>query len=244
MALQFPCLVMALAVVGCATYRYEPAKLYRVPYMSDLIKADGNLDEECYRKHAPLTSFVVAADPTRKPPPTKAWLFWNEHSLVCAFECVDSTPAWAVPAADERNVDGQDRAEFFLWTGDSKGPYFCIEAAPGGAIHDYQARFYRKFDDGWFPAAAGSPAGGWAHKAVLTPGGYTVEMIIPKSAIEAMGLKLGPGARFKIGLFRADYDKFNGRPTWITWVDHGREPDFHTADSFGTALLMAPSATR
>jgi len=238
MARPMICLVMVLAVAGCATYHHEPVNLLRVPYLSDLIKVDGNLDEECYTQRAPLTSFVVAADHTRKPPSTKAWLFWNEHSLVCAFECMDSTPAWAAPAADERNVDGQDRAELFLWTGDSKGPYFCIEAARGGAIHDYQARFYRKFDDTW------SPAGGWAHQVVLTADGYTVEMIIPKSAIEAMGLKLAPGARFKIGLFHADYDKLNGQPTWIAWIDHGREPDFHTADSFGTAVLTPAPAKR
>lgn len=238
MARPILCLVTALAFTGCATFQGGTDRVFRVPCLASSIEVDGKLDDDCYRQHAPLTSFVVAADNARKAPSTKAWLFWNEQCLVCAFECRDSTPAWAAPAANERDVDGQDRAEVFLWTGDSKGPYFCIEAAPGGAVHDYQARFYRKFDDTW------APAGGWAHKALLTPDGYTVEMVIPKSAIEAMGLKLAPGARFKIGLFRADYDKLNGQPTWIAWIDHGREPDFHRADSFGTALLMAPSAAR
>jgi len=232
------CLVIALAVMGCATYTHEPPNLLRVPYLSDLITADGNFDEACYAQHAPLTSFVVAADHVRKPPLTKAWLFWNDQGLVCSFQCADSTPAWAKPDANEREVDGQDRVELFLWNGKPGGPYFCIEAAPAGAIHDYEARFYRKFDDTW------SPVGEWMHKAALTPGGYAVEMLIPKSAIEAMGLKVESGSRFKIGLFRADFDTLNGQPTWITWIDHGREPDFHTADSFGAALLMAPSAKR
>lgn len=79
-----------------------------------------------------------------------------------------------------------------------------------------------------------------SHSAVLSDDGYAVELILPKAAIEAMGLKLESGACFKVGLFRADFDKLNGQPTWITWVDHGREPDFYTADSFGTALLKAP----
>jgi len=201
-----------------------------VSHMSEPLAADGNLDEPCYAQHAPLKAFRVAGDAARTAPSTRAWLFWAEERLVCAFECTDSSPAWAAPEADERLVDGQDRVELFLWPKDAS--YFCIEAAPGGAVHDYEARFYRRFDDTW------SPVGGWACKARQTQEGYAVEMIIPRQAIEAMGLKLEAGVALKLGLFRADFDKLNGEPTWITWVDHGREPDFHVSESFGTALFM------
>ncbi len=53
-----------------------------------------------------------------------------------------------------------------------------------------------------------------------------------------MGEKLVDGRQFRCGLFRADFDKLNGEPTWITWVDHEGEPDFHVAESFGIAELV------
>ena len=231
MAFRILCVFATLTIAGCATARRETPKPLCLPYLPTSMDVNGKLDEVYYRQHAPLTSFVVAAHNAREASSTKAWVFWSEDGLICAFECVDPTPAWATPSPNESEVDGQDRVELFLWPGDPTGPYFCIEAVPGGAVHDYQARFYRKFDDAWAPAA------GWQHEALLTPHGYTVEMSLPKPAIEAMGLKLEPGAQFKIGLFRADFDTLNGHPTWITWIDHGREPDFHLAESFGTASL-------
>lgn len=220
-----------LAVTGCATAPQPAPNTLRIPYLAASITADGNLDEDCYRNFAPLTAFSVASVPARTAPPTKAWLFWNEKQFICAFACEDATPAWAPPKTSERDVDGQDRAELFLWNGNENGAYFCIEAAPKNAVHDYQARFYRQFDDTW------SPAGGTC-RAALTPAGYTVEMVLPKAAMQAMGLKLSPGTRFRLGLFRADYDRYSGEPLWITWIDKGQgSPDFHVAESFGTAQL-------
>lgn len=229
---RYMVLAPVLILAGCASTKLETANLLRVPYLSTPIQVDGNLSEACYRDSAPLTAFRVAGDSTAKCPPTKAWLFWNEDGLICSFSCEDASPAWAPPTADEHNVDGQDRSEVFLWTGGKKDLYHCIEVAPGNAVHDYQARFYRKFDDAW------APGGKAEYRASLTPSGYTVEVMLPRTAIEAMGLKLAAGKRFKLGLFRADYDKFSGQPVWITWVDRGRAPaDFHVAESFGTAEL-------
>ena len=103
--------------------------------------------------------------------------------------------------------------------------------APAGAIHDYKAQFYRNFDDTWHPGD------GWAVKSRLTSQGYTVEMCLPKTVFEETGVKLQSGCHFRMGLFRADYDKLNGEPTWIAWIDHGGEPDFHLAESFGIGVL-------
>ncbi len=226
-------LCVALALAGCATTKHETPSPLPVPFMSAAVQVDGKLDDPCYRNCEPLTAFVVAAEPGREAPSTKAWLFWSEDRLVCAFKCVDATPAWEPPKDDERDVDGQDRCELFLWTGNARDPYYCIEAAPGGAVHDYQARFYRKFDDAW---SAGGEA---VCRAALTPDGYTVEIVLPKEAVEAMGLKLESGTRFRAGLFRADFDKYLGQPTWITWIDRGLAPaDFHVPESFGTVTLL------
>ncbi len=227
----FGCLTAILVLMGCSSLPRDATKTLQIPHVSAPFTVDGKLDEACYRQHAPLTAFVVAGDHARVAPPTRAWVFWNEEKIVCAFECADATPAFAAPTDNERDVDGQDRAEVFLWNGDPNATYYCIEAAPGGAVHDYAARFYRHFDSSW------SPGNGWICEAALTATGYTVEMAIPKAVLEAMGLQLRAGYQFRIGLFRADFDVLNGQPTWITWIDHGREPDFHLAESFGTARL-------
>lgn len=206
--------------------------LFRIPKDSTAITVDGKLDEPCYAEHQPLKAFVVAGDKNQEAPSTEAWLFWNEERLVCAFRCADATLAAAPPVNNERDVDNQDRGELFLWAGSPKEEYYCIEAAPESALHDYKARFYRKFEDAW------SPGGDWECKALATPGGYTLEMALPRDSLKAMGISLQGGTRFRVGLFRADYDVYGGKPTWITWIDHGREPDFHVADSFGTAELL------
>lgn len=231
------CVVLMAAAVltGCCSLPKEAPMTLEIPHETGPFVIDGVLDEVCYREHPPLTAFVVAGDPARTAPSTKAWLFWNETHLVCAFECADTTPADCGPSDNEHDVDGQDRAEIFLWTGDPSAAYHCIEAAPGGAVHDYAARFYRRFDSAW------SPGGGWMCHAVRSPRGYSVEMALPKVAIEAMGIRMQACHLFRIGLFRADFDTLNGTPTWITWIDHGRDPDFHVAESFGHARLSPPA---
>ncbi len=232
-------LAFFLAVMaGCVALRENNTSSMRIPHLQEAITVDGFLDESCYQEQAPWEGFVVAGDSSRIAPPTKAWLFWNEDALYCTFECEDPTPVSMPPSEDERDVDPQDRAEIFLWTGDADRIYHCIEAAPGGAIHDYAARFYRKFDDTW------SPVGGWACKARETATGYIVEMMLPEEAMKDMGVKLRQGHTFRLGLFRADYEVPKGPPTWITWVDHGREPDFHVGESFGTAVLIKNNTGR
>jgi hypothetical protein len=197
---------------------------------------DGQLSEACYQGKAPFTGFVVAGQPAVRPQPTKAWLFWNLERLVFAFEVTDAQIVGTPPSGRERDVDTQDRVEVFLWSGRTNDTYHCIEIGARGAVHDYAARFYRQFDDGWSPA-------GLKTAAVSTPSGYLVEGEIPGAALEAMGLRLRDGLRLRLGLFRADFRPGRSEdPTWICWVDaRGPQPDFHVAGSFGTAVLAGPS---
>lgn len=222
-----------LAILGATSAAYAPGPpVLRIPVEAEHVALDGRLDEAAYRTHIPLTAFVAAGAPRKRVPATKAWVFWSTDRLVVAFDVEDRTPAGAgsAPMADEHVVDGEDRVEAFLWSGDARDPYYCIEIAYQGHAHDYMARFYRKFDDTWTPA-------GWNYGVAVTSNGYTVELSLSKAAIEAMGQKLVAGRTFRLGLFRADFPTLNGDPTWITWVDRKGEPDFHVAESFGTAVL-------
>jgi len=212
----------------------QPVKdgTYHIPYQEGIIGIDGILDESAYQKNPPFTDFVVAADSLAKAPETKAWLFWSDEYLYLAYDCLDSTPATASPTSNEKDVDGQDRVELFIWSGDPKDTYYCFEIAGEGALHDYSAQFYRKMNTGW------SSVPEFDYQVLPSPLGYTVEARIAKSALEQMGHSLTEGSNFRIGLFRADYDQLDGTPTWITWIDYGGKPDFHIEESFGTAELL------
>lgn len=232
-----PAAVFAIAAASLAASAHlaggegVPPPLRVPPLASGTVTPDGKLDEPCYAAHAPMAAFVDAADPKAKVPETRAWAFWSGDGLLVAFDCEDSSPAAAPPSPDEKGVDPQDRAELFLWSGREGDAYYCIEVAARGAIHDYRARFYRKFDDGWSPE-------GLVAEAAAREGGYAVEVFIPRRALEGMGFPLRAGAAWRAGLFRADFDRLGGTPTWITWADpRTKEPDFHVAGAFGTFEL-------
>ena len=124
-------------------------------------------------------------------------------------------------------MDSQDRVEIFLWSGRTNDVYYCIEIGARGAVHDYAARFYRRFDDAWSPAR-------WRFAVTPRKGGYQVEGELSRAALEQMGFRLAPGQRLHAGLFRADFHPGVTEPDWLCWVDaRGPQPDFHVAASFG-----------
>jgi hypothetical protein len=204
-----------------------------VPFTSGHVLVDGKLNEPCYQAPPLVEAFVVAGQPAKQPPKTKAWLFWQRDKLIFAFECEATDLAAAPPSAKEHDVDGQDRVELFLWSGRRDDAYYCIEIGARGALHDYSARFYRHFDDRW-------SLKGLEYAVKSTPRGYSVEATISRTAMERMGFRLESGAQWRLGLFRADFASGGapGEPTWITWVDaKGPKPDFHVARSFGDCTL-------
>ncbi len=221
----------ALLLVSLLGASADPS--LKVPEWSGRVKVDGKLDERCYQERPILEQFVVAGQPQQRPPKTKAWLFWQRDRLIFAFECEDADIVAAAPSGKEHDVDDQDRVELFLWSGAPDKPYACIEIGARSAVHDYLARFYRRFDDAWSPA-------GWEYAVHRTPGGYRVEAALPRAALAALGFHLEAGARWRVGLFRADFShRSQAGPTWITWVDAKLpQPDFHVAGSFGEIVLQ------
>jgi hypothetical protein len=239
-------LLLAGALSGCSpsatpgTTSVQPAApapgasappTWAVPHSEEPVVVDGKLDDSLYREHPPVTTFVVASDPRQVPATTKAWVGWSAQRLVWAFQCEDATPASAAATDQEKDVDPQDRVELFLWTGKTDDPYYCIEIAAQGAVHDYEARFYRRFDDSWAPRDLQA-------RVLPTSTGYVVEASLSKDDLAHLGLVLSAGQIWRAGLFRADFDRLGGSPTWITWVDaQTREPDFHVAGAFGCFRL-------
>jgi len=218
---------------AAASYGQGTTAKLTVPATSAEIRVDGKLDESCYQTPPLVDAFAVAGKPQAKPPKTKAWLFWQADRLIFAFDCEDADIVAAPPSADKHDVDKQDRVELYLWSGRAEDTYYCIEIAAGGALHDYSARFHRRFDDRWSME-------GLEYAAAKTSKGYSVEGTISRAALAKLGFRLEPGASWRLGLFRADFPSrdASGDPTWITWVDaKGPQPDFHVPASFGTCTL-------
>jgi CubicO group peptidase (beta-lactamase class C family) len=209
--------------------------LHYAPFLQEEVRTDGRLEEPCYRSLLALTNFVVAGRPGTKCQSTKAWLFWRDDGLYFAFEAVDAQIVAARPSPREHDVDAQDRVEVFLWSGNTNDTYYCIEVGARGAVHDYSARFYRRFDDDWKPA-------GLQTAVRPTAAGYCVEGVPPRAALESAGFRLKADQRIRCGLFRADFAPGKPEdPTWLCWVDaRGPQPDFHVAGSFGEILLATP----
>ena len=231
---------LAFVLALARTTFSAPVPLLSISEWNGKLNVDGKLEESCYQTSSPIDQFAAAGQPGRQPARTRAWLFWNVEKLIFAFGCEDTTIVADVRSANEREVDGQDRIELFLWSGRPEESYACIEIGARGALHDYRARFYRKFDSSW-------TASGLKYKARLTPNGYQVEGEISRRGMEALGFRLEPGVQIRVGLFRADFSssKKDAEPLWISWVDAASpKPDFHIAESFGEIVLQPLSQER
>jgi hypothetical protein len=238
-----------------ATYPQEPPQTYTfraldhtpelvIPLTASAVRVDARLDQPLYATPPLLDRFVVAGEPHRTPPATRAWLFWQPERLIFAFDCDDADVVAAPPSDNKKDVDFHDRGEVFLWSGRRDEPYYCLEIGARGALHDFRAHFYRRFDDTWSLA-------GLEFATALTPRGYSIAGAIPRAALARMGFRLEPGARWRIGLFRAEFSSRGhtgcpadaGPPTWLTWVDaQTPQPDFHVAAAFGWCTLRSATS--
>ena len=222
------------AALTLAKSQPVPAALC-VPALACNAVIDGSLNEPCYRQPPLVSRFVIAGQPKAQPQATKAWLFWQQERLVFAFDVEDADPVTAPRSNREKDVDGQDRVELFLWSGKAEDTYYCLEIAGRGAVHDYSARFQREFCPAWAPM-------GWECVVAPTSTGYRVEGALSRSALAKIGFRLQADAEWRIGLFRADFrpDAPND-PLWLCWVDAcAPQPNFHIAESFGRLHLCKP----
>jgi hypothetical protein len=226
-----PVLFMLL-LTACAHGPRESGIALRITRLTEPLQVDGRLDEPCYQRVIPVTDFKVASQPSAEASPTQAWLQWSKAGLWFAFAAQDATITASAPTTDEHAVDVQDRVEIFLWP-ENSWSYFCLEIAPDGAVHDYAARIYRRFDDSWTPVGAKTATR-------RTPEGYTVEGFIPVVALHAMGLSFWQlDTRLHAGLYRADFrSEAPEDPIWLTWVEPNLpKPDFHVRATFAPVVL-------
>lgn len=192
---------------------------------------DGKLSEPQWPQAVIRSDFTY---PWRKetPPPTTFHAFRDATYFYFAFTVADGDIVTATDHTAELSVAEGDRVEIFLAGKARLENYYCIEMGPTGRVLDYQATYYRHFDDSW--NCPGLEVG--THQSA---GQYTIEGRIPLKALEAMGVVPdGDQSTLSIGLFRAEFSKnpAGDEPiaTWISWkTPASEEPDFHIPSSFG-----------
>jgi hypothetical protein len=164
-------------------------------------------------------------------PETAFCVLMADDALYFAFRVTDADVVLIEGRPDDESLVARgDRVELFLARDPELDEYFSIEIDPRARVLDYQAAFYRRFDEGW-------DCPDLEVAARQRPGGYDVEGRIPVSALEEMGVSGAPSRPILAGVFRGEFSHREGgapRESWISWVrPQVAEPDFHVPSAFG-----------
>ena len=152
------------------------------------------------------------------------------------FEVSDSTLTLTEPFTNERDVDPEDRVEFFFAAdADLERPYYCAEIDAMGRVMDYKAQYYRQFDFGWNFLTL-------VTDAEVTPWGYRVGGSIAREELRSLGIDLEGG--FWMGVFQGETAPGDGEMRWYSLVPtDDASPDFHQPKVF-FPCRMTPASER
>jgi hypothetical protein len=223
-----------------AKVRTASTALAQTPALRALpIQVDGQLNEPAWSNAVVLRDFVFPWSP-RTAPATTLRALADADRLYIAFEVSDNDVVIARDFTGESTLDQEDRVEIFFARDNALNSYFCIEIDPLGRVHDYAARNYRTFDNGW--NCPGLRAAGR-----IQPGGYTVEVAIPlRTLTELVGRPVSAGTGLRTGFFRAEFrhgSVGDEADNWISWVKPNTgKPDFHVPSALADwRIPQAPS---
>lgn len=224
-------------------------KTYRAPLVDDArITLDGLADEPAWSQ-APAERDFTFPWKAVPAPATEFRAVCDRQALYFHFRVHDDDIVVEEPFQQELQAVFEDRVELSLARDDRLSDYFWFEVDSRGRVFDYRAAFYRKIQPEW-------TLEGLTVKAAPRTRGYQVEGRVPLASIEKFGIRLEPGRRVRLGVFRAEFShdrsgrkvselenihnlglKHEGPPPleeWISWVDPGTtEPDFHVPAAFG-----------
>jgi|SRR5690625_140303 len=213
-------------------------KILVLPYTAHAdIVIDGQLqDWETHTSLFQVRDFISPWDTTSFGS-TKFNAIRDSTWLYFYFDIIDSQVVSA-PFIKETDVALGDRVEIFFAGDTTLNDYYCIEIGPYGDVLDYQASYYRQFDDTWNLSnleVAGH----------LTEKGYIVEGRIPISFLSHISKnETSKELKLWMGLYRAEFsEKDIGEKTvqWISWINPDTStPDFHVPSSFQLIKIEKP----
>lgn len=218
-------LVAAASSIGAAQPSYEAA--HRV----DPITVDGRLEEFTWRAASQVGPFtnIRGADAL----PTQAMLSWDSDALYVAFVAIDPRP-WSKMYERDAELWNEEVVEVFLDPDGDGRDYAELEVSPHNVVVDLL-----------IPAPGAKPASETARwdiedlrTAVVKQGpGWTVEIAIPWSSLEAAGVSDAPriGDSWRVGLYRIERPE-SGDPQLLAWAP--TERNFHEPQRFGTVRFV------
>ncbi len=143
----------------------------------------------------------------------------DRDSFYFSYSVNDSTLVLVDPFLSEKDVDPEDRVEFFFSADSTLSLYHCAEIDPLGRVMDYEISFYRNFDFSWNYSALRA-------EGSLTENGYEVKGALALKELNALGIPVD-GKPFWFGIFQADY-RPDGSVIWYSYIPTSdTEPDFH-----------------
>lgn len=161
---------------------------------------------------------------------TNFMAFTNGEWFEFEFNVIDSNIVQVDNVMSENDVARGDRVEIFFSGDTTLANYYCIEINPSGEVLDYNAKFYRQFDEGW-------DLDKLQVSSHINDSGYVVKGKIPISFLDS--IQLGADDDYidlLIGVYRANYNELDEDPNnvqWITWISPETSfPDFHVKESF------------
>ncbi len=144
------------------------------------------------------------------------------------FKTIDTTLT-LVPFTDESSIAEGDRVELFFSKDVGLTDYYCLEINPRGDILDYQASYYRKFDDTWDLKNLKTATD-------ITKNGFIVEGKISLKELNELSLH----DEIYLGIFRADFVG-KEKVIWFSWaVPDSDKPDFHIPSALRKFDLSHP----
>jgi len=175
-----------------------------------------------------------------RPLLTKVKILWSETGIYFLFSCQD-TKLTADMNSDFLDLWKEDVVEVFLWPDEKTTTYFEYELSP----LNFELPILISNNTGdlvrWMPfhydadrkTKHATQVVGGEKKSNGSVSGWTAEFYIPYKLLRPLNNILPePGTKWRINLYRVDYDKDT-----VEWAWQNTDKSFHEYDKFGTLVF-------
>jgi hypothetical protein len=234
--------VASLPIVGESAKPPPPPKRLVVRRLKpgQAITLDGKLDEAVWGEAQSTGSFVGTMDGAAAAQGASAKALWDAENLYVAFEFQDSD-IWGSLEKHDDKLWTQEAAELFIDADGDQKTYVELQVSPRNVTFDSWLPAYRQNDNAWdAPMKTAVAVNGTLDKRGDTDTGWTVEMVIPLSAVKGRQAEMSnvppkPGTEWRVNLFRMDAP--SGKPQQASAWSPPLVPDFHALDKFGVFVF-------
>lgn len=201
---------------------------------------DGKLDEPAWKTANSSGLFVNSLDGAPAAQAASAKVLWDDQNLYVAFDFAD-TDIWGSLEKHDDKIYTQEAAEMFIDPDGDGRTYIELQVSPRNVTFDSWLPAYRQNDNAWdAPMKTAVQVSGTLNKRDDTDTGWTVEMMIPLTAVKGRlenvkGVPPQVGTEWRINFFRMDLPA--GKPQTGSAWSPPLVGDFHALDKFGTLVF-------